>query len=74
MTTAVNQSQHLLKSYAMELLYRKEYPTESRPKLLIVGSLFLEEFGIKKPSESKMSMIVEKKGCQIIIIHHQRMS
>ena len=43
MARAVNQSQHLLKSYAMELLYRKEYFTESRPKLLILGSLFLED-------------------------------
>ena len=74
MTTAVNQSQHLLKSYVMELLYRKDYSTESRPKLLILGSLVLEEFSITKPSETKMSMIVEKKRDQIIIIHHQRIS
>ena len=74
MTTAVNQSQHLLKSYVMELLYRKDYSTESRPKLLILDCLFLEEFSITKPSESKMSMIVEKNRVQMIIIHHQRIS
>ena len=74
MTTAVNQSQHLLKSYVMELLYRKDYSTESRPKLLILDCLFLEEFSIRKPSESKMSMIVEKKRARIIIINHQRIS
>ena len=74
MTTAVNQSQHLLKSYVMELLYRKDYSTESRPKLLILGSLFLEEFSITKPSESKMSIIIEKKRDQIIIFNHQRIS
>ena len=72
MTTAVNQSQHLLKSYVMELLYRKDYSAESRPKLLILDSLFLEEFSITKPSESKMSMIVEKKRVQIITIDHQK--
>ena len=32
-TTAVNQSQHLLRSYVMELLYRKVYSTESRPNV-----------------------------------------
>ena len=74
MTTAVNQSLHLLKSYVMELLYRKDYFTQTRPKLLILGSLFLEEFRIKKLSESKMCMIVDKRGVQITIIHHQRIS
>ena len=74
MTTAVNQSLHLLKSYVMELLYRKDYFTQTRPKLLILGSLFLEEFRIKKPSESKMCMIVDKRRVQITIIHHQRIS
>ena len=75
MTTTVDQSQHLLKSYVMELLYRKDYSTESpesRPKPLLLGSLFLEEFSVKKPSESKMSMIVEKKRVQIITIDHQK--
>ena len=60
MTTAVNQSHHILKSYVMELLYGKDYSTESKPKLLIQGCLFLEEFNITMPSESKMSMIGEK--------------
>ena len=74
MTKSVNQSQDLLKSYAMELLYRKDYSTESGPKLLILGSLFLEEFSITKPSESIMSIVAEKRRVQIIIIHHQRIS
>ena len=74
MTTAVNQSQHLLKSYVMELLYRKDYSTESRPKLLILDCLFLEEFSLTKPSESKMSMIVQRQRVQIIVINHQRIS
>ena len=55
MTTAANQSQQILKSYVvMELLYRKDY-SESRPKPLIIDSLFFGEFSITKPSESKMS-------------------
>ena len=74
MTTSVNQSQHLLKSHVMELLYWKDYFTESRPKLLILDCLFSEEFSITKPSESKMSMRVEKKRVQIIIIDHQWIS
>ena len=74
MTTAVNQSQHLLESYVMELMYRNDYSAESRPKLLLLGSLVLEEFSITKPSETKMSMIVEKKRDQIIRIYHQRIS
>ena len=61
MTTAVDQSQHLLKSYVMELLYRKDYSTESRPKLFALGSLLGGIYHHKKLSESKMSMIVEKK-------------
>ena len=69
MTTAVNQSQHLLKGNVMELLYRKDYSTERRPKQLTLGSLFLEEFSITKLSVSTMSMIVEKKKIQIIRIH-----
>ena len=72
MTTAINQSQHLMKSYVKELLYRKDYSTENRAKLLILGSLYLEEFNITQPSESKMSIIVEKKRVLISIIHHQR--
>ena len=72
MTSSANQSQHLLKIYVLELLYRKDYSTESRPKLFILDSLFLEEFSITKLSESKMSMIVEKKRVQIIIIHPQK--
>ena len=59
MTTAVNQLHHLLKSYVMELLYRKDYATETRPGLFIFGYLILEEFSPTKPSESKISMIVE---------------
>ena len=74
MTTEVSQAQYLLKSYETELLYMKDYSTERRPKLLILDCLFLEEFSITKPSESKMSIIVEKKRVQIIIINHQRIS
>ena len=68
MTTAVKQSQHFLKINVMELLNRKGYSTATRPKQLILGSLFLEEFSITKPSESQMSMIVEKKRVQILKI------
>ena len=66
MTTAVKQSQHFLKINVMELLNRKGYSTATRPKQLILGSLFLEEFSITKPSESQM--IVEKKRVQILKI------
>ena len=31
----------------------------------------MEEYSITKPSESKMSMIVEKNRVQTIITHHQ---
>ena len=41
------------------MLYMKDYLTDSRPKLLILDSLFLEEFSITKSSESTMSIIVE---------------
>ena len=58
----------------MDLLYRKDYSTESRPTLLILGSLFSEEFSITKQSESELSMIVEKERVEIIIIYHQRTS
>ena len=68
------RNQHLLKSYVMELLYRKDYSTERRPKLLTLGSLFMEELSITKPSESQMIMIVEKEMVQIIIIHHRSIS
>ena len=60
-TTAVNQSQHLLKSYVMALLNRKDYSADNWPKLLILDCLFLKGFSITKPTESKMSMIVERR-------------
>ena len=59
-----NQSQHLLKSYLMELLYRKKerllhgHSMETRPKLLILRTVLLEEFIITKPSERKMSSMI----------------
>ena len=46
MTTTVIQSQHHLKISVMELLYRKNYSTESRPQLLILDSLLLKVFSI----------------------------
>ena len=58
MTTADDQSHHRLKSSVMELLYRKDYSTESRPKLLSLGSLYLDGFSITKPSEIKMSRML----------------
>ena len=47
---ALPQQLTSLKSCVMELLYRKGYSTEIKPKLFIVGSLFLEELSITKPS------------------------
>ena len=40
MTTAVNQSQHILKNYVTELLVREDNSTESRPKLLFKAVCF----------------------------------
>ena len=39
-TTSVNQPQHHLESYVTELLFTKDYSTETWPKLLILDSLF----------------------------------
>ena len=56
--------EHLLKNYVKELLYRKKerllhgHSMETRPKLLILRTVLLEEFSITKPSESKMSSMI----------------
>ena len=55
-------------------MYRKDYSIETKPKLLILDSLFKDEFSIVTPSGSKISIIVEWKRVQIIIIHYQRIS
>ena len=43
----------------MELFYREDYSTEPKPKLVILDSLFEEEFSITEPSGCKMGIIVK---------------
>ena len=67
-TTAVNQKQHILKSWKGTL-----HKNDQRSKLLILDCL-LFEFKITNTSESKTTMIAEQNRVQIIIIHHPKVS
>ena len=73
--TAVNQSLHRAFEKLCDLNgCRKDYSTETRPQLFILGSLVLEEFSMKKLSRINMCMIVEKKRVEAIMFYHQRIS
>ena len=65
-TTAVNHSLDHFESYVTELLHRKDYSTETWPELNCLFSTvcLLEEFSIKKPSESEMSWLFEYERVQ----------